>query len=195
MVSVNRNSYFREGSIGLVLQHTKVKILDPDEKGFGEICVQGDIVMMGYYNNPEATSEAFIEDEDGKWFRTGDIGRLDKDNFLFIGGRKKNLIILSNGENVSPECLEQEILNDLPYVKEVVCFQDPKDNMIVAEAFFNKDYIAETGTADVNYTEKFSADIVEFNRKQPPQKNIGKTIIREEEFPKTTTMKIKRNYK
>jgi len=195
IVSVNRNSYYREGSIGLVLLNTKVKIMDKDEKGFGEICVQGDIVMMGYYNNPQATKEAFIEDEDGKWFRTGDVGRLDDDNFLFIGGRKKNLIILSNGENVSPEGLEQEILNDLPYIKEVVCFQDPSDNMIVAEAFFNKDYMMDTGTADVNYTEKFAADIVEFNRKQPPQKNIGKTIVREEEFPKTTTMKIKRNYK
>jgi len=193
VVSVNRNGYSRKGSIGLVLPQTKVKIFDKDEKGFGEICVQGDIVMLGYYNNPEATKEAFIEDEDGKWFRTGDIGWLDEDNFLFIGGRKKNLIILSNGENVSPEGLEQDILNEFPYVKEVVCFQ--KDNVIVAEAFFNNDYIAETGTNDVNYREKFEMDIVEFNRKQPPQKNIGKTIVREVEFPKTTTMKIKRNYK
>ena len=193
IVSVNRNGYSREGSIGLVLQNTKVKIIDKDEKGFGEICVQGDIVMMGYYNNPQATAEAFIEDEDGKWFKTGDVGRLDGDNFLFIGGRKKNLIILSNGENVSPEGLEFEIVNALPYVKEVVCYQE--DNAIVAEAFFNKEYIEETGTQELNYAEKFAADIVEFNRNQPPQKNIGRTLVRDTEFPKTTTMKIKRNYK
>jgi len=193
IVSVNRNGYSREGSIGLVLQNTKVKIIDKDEKGLGEICVQGDIVMMGYYNNPQATAEAFIEDEDGKWFKTGDVGRLDDDNFLFIGGRKKNLIILSNGENVSPEGLEFEIVSALPYVKEVVCYQE--GNEIVAEAFFNKEYIEETGTQDLNYTEKFAADMVEFNRSQPPQKNIGKTLVRDTEFPKTTTMKIKRNYK
>lgn len=193
IVAVNRNSYYREGSVGLVLQNTKVKIIDKDEHGLGEICVQGDIVMMGYYNNPQATAEAFIEDEDGKWFKTGDIGRLDNDNFLFINGRKKNLIILSNGENVSPEGLEQEILNALPYVKEVICYQE--NNVIVAEAFFNKDYILEAGTPDVDYNEKFESDIVDFNRTQPPQKNIGKTIIRDTEFPKTTTMKIKRNYK
>ena len=193
VVSVNRNGHSKEGSIGLVLPKTKVKIMNKDEKGIGEICVQGDIVMMGYYNNPKATAEAFIEDEEGKWFNTGDVGRLDEDNFLFIDGRKKNLIILSNGENVSPEGLEFEIVSALPYVKEVVCFQE--DNVIVAEAFFNKEYIEETGTQSVDYTKKFEADIVEFNRNQPPQKNIGKTVVRDTEFPKTTTMKIKRNYK
>ena len=193
IVAVNRNLYYREGSVGMIVPNTKVKIWEPDEKGLGEICVQGDIVMMGYYNNPEATKEAFFEDGEGKWFRTGDMGRVDKDNFLFICGRKKNLIILSNGENVSPEGLEHEILNECEYVKEVVCFQE--DNVIVAEAFFNKEYIEETGTQNVDYGEKFQKDILEFNRKQPPQKNIGKVLVRVTEFPKTTTQKIKRNYK
>jgi long-chain acyl-CoA synthetase len=149
--------------------------------------------MMGYYNNPQATRDAFIEDEDGKWFKTGDIGRLDDDNFLFICGRKKNLIILSNGENVSPDGLEQEISDAIPYVKELVCYQE--NNVIVAEAFFDKDYILKTGISEADYTRKFEDDIVNFNRTQPPQKNIGKTKVREIEFPKTTTMKIKRNYK
>jgi len=193
IVAVSRNGYYRDGSVGLVLPETKVKIWEPDEDGCGEICVQGDIVMMGYYNNPEATKEAFFEDGDGKWFRTGDIGKLDKDNFLYISGRKKNLIILSNGENVSPEELEQEILNEYAYVKEVVCFQE--NNTIAAEAFFNKEYIEETGTQNVDYGDKFQRDIIEFNRKQPPQKNIGKVFVRSTEFPKTTTQKIKRNYK
>jgi len=193
VVALNRNGYSREGSVGLVLPETKVKIIDKDEHGVGEVCVQGDIVMLGYYNNPEATKEAFFEDEDGKWFKTGDVGRVDEDNFLFLCGRKKNLIILSNGENVSPEGLEQEILAECPYIKEIICFQE--DKTIAAEAFFNKDYIIETGTQAVNYIEKFAKDILAFNRKQPPQKNIGKTIVREVEFPKTTTMKIKRSYK
>jgi len=193
VVAVNRNYHYREGSVGMVLPNTKVKIWKPDEKGLGEVCVQGDIVMLGYYNNPEATKEAFFEDEDGKWFRTGDIGWVDKDNFLFLNGRKKNLIILSNGENVSPEGLEQEILNSMEYIKEVVCYQE--DNVIVAEAFFNKEYIEQTQTESTDYRKKFEQDIVEFNRKQPPQKNIGKTLVRDTEFPKTTTQKIKRNYK
>jgi long-chain acyl-CoA synthetase len=193
IVAVSRNGYYRDGSVGLVLTETKVKILEPDEDGYGEICVQGDIVMLGYYNNPEATKEAFFEDSDGKWFRTGDIGKIDKDNFLFISGRKKNLIILNNGENVSPEELEQEILSEFEYVKEVICFQE--DNLITAEAFFDKEYIETTGTQNINYGEKFQKDIVEFNRKQPPQKNIGKVLVRDIEFPKTTTQKIKRNYK
>jgi long-chain acyl-CoA synthetase len=192
IVAVNRNLYYREGSVGMIVPNTKIKIWEPDEKGLGEICVQGDIVMMGYYNNPKATKEAFFEDGEGKWFRTGDIGRVDKDNFLFICGRKKNLIILSNGENVSPEGLEHEILNECEYVKEVVCFQE--DNVIAAEVFFNKEYIEETGTQNVDYGEKFQKDILEFNRKQPPQKNIGKVLVRITEFPKTTTQKIKRNY-
>lgn len=193
IVAVGRNGHYKDGSVGLVVPQTKVKILDPDEDGCGEICVQGDIVMMGYYNNSEATKEAFLEDAEGKWFKTGDVGKLDKDNFLYISGRKKNLIILSNGENVSPEELEQEILNEYEYVKEVVCFEE--DSVIAAEAFFNKEYIEETGTQNVDYGEKFKKDILEFNRKQPPQKNIGKVFIRATEFPKTTTQKIKRNYK
>ncbi|MCL1945854.1 MAG: AMP-binding protein [Chitinivibrionia bacterium] len=193
IVAVNRNLFYREGSVGMIVPNTKVRIWEPDENGIGEVCVRGDIVMMGYYNNPEATKEAFFEVGAEKWFRTGDIGKIDGDNFLFICGRKKNLIILSNGENVSPEGLEQEILNEFVYVKEVVCFQE--DNAIVAEAFFNKEYIEETGTQDVDYGDKFQKEILEFNRKQPPQKNIAKVLVRLTEFPKTTTQKIKRNYK
>jgi long-chain acyl-CoA synthetase len=195
VVSVNRNYWQKPGSIGYILPGIKIKIFEPDEKGMGEICVQGDNVMMGYYNNPEATREAFLSGgNDGKWFRTGDIGYKDEDDFLYISGRKKNLIILSNGENVSPEGIEQEIMAEMPYVQEVVVFQDDAENMIVAEAYFNPEYIEQTGTHDVDYARKFARDIVAYNRKQPPQKNIGKTLVRDEEFPKTTTKKIKRNY-
>jgi len=195
VVSVNRNFWQKKGSIGFILPGINIKIFEPDEKGMGEICVKGDNVMMGYYNNAEATKEAFFEHPDGKWFRTGDVGYKDEDNFLYIGGRKKNLIILSNGENVSPEGMEQEIMTEMPYIMEVVVFQDDEEKVIVAEAYFNPEYIEQTGTQDVDYAKKFARDIVEYNRKQPPQKNIGKTLVRDEEFPKTTTKKIKRNYK
>jgi len=194
VVAVNRNFHQKKGSVGYILPGIKIKIYEPDEKGFGEICVQGDNVMLGYYNNEAATKDAFFEHPDGKWFRTGDVGYKDDDNFLYICGRKKNLIILSNGENVSPEGMEQEILAEMPYIQEVVVFQDDKEKMIVAEAFFSPEYLEQTGVTHGEYVKKFAADVVEYNRKQPPQKSIGKTLVRDAEFPKTTTKKIKRNY-
>ncbi|MCL1885000.1 MAG: AMP-binding protein [Defluviitaleaceae bacterium] len=182
VVSVNRNKYYCDGSIGPVLNCCEVKILNPDEQGHGEICVKGDIVMLGYYNNEQATKEVF----DGEWFKTGDIGCLDKDGFLHISGRKKNLIILSNGKNVYPEEIESELLNYIPYVKEVVVYAE--DNTIVAEVFLDSE------TAPPN-TSRLDNDIVSFNKTQASYKNIGKTIKRDTEFPKTTTKKIKRKYK
>ena len=98
VVAVNRNRDFRFGSVGKPLPCNRIRIEDPDERGVGEILVAGSNVMLGYYKDPEATAAAF----DGEWFRTGDYGYLDGDGFLYITGRKKNLIILSNGENVSP---------------------------------------------------------------------------------------------
>ena len=102
VVAVNSRSGYRAGSVG---RYTccKVKIINKDNSGNGEICVKGDTVMMGYYNNEIATQEAF---SDG-WFKTGDIGYMDKDGFLYITGRKKNIIILNNGKNVYPEEFEK----------------------------------------------------------------------------------------
>jgi long-chain acyl-CoA synthetase len=182
IVSVHRNNYYRDGSIGIVLSCCEVKILNPDDAGHGEICVKGEIVMLGYYNNEQATKEAF----DGEWFKTGDIGYLDKDGFLYISGRIKNLIILNNGKNVYPEELEFELLNHIPYIKEAVVYAE--DNNIVAEVFLDTESVP--GCAD-----NLSRDIVEFNKTQAPYKNIGRTVIRDTEFPKTTTKKIKRQYR
>lgn len=103
VVAVNSRSGYRAGSVGQVLPCCKVKIINKDNSGNGEICVKGDTVMMGYYNNEIATQEAF---SDG-WFKTGDIGYMDKDGFLYITGRKKNIIILNNGKNVYPEEFEK----------------------------------------------------------------------------------------
>lgn len=181
IVSVNRNNYYRDGSIGSVLSRCEVKILEPDENSHGEICVKGDIVMLGYYNNEQATKEAF----DGDWFKTGDIGYLDEDGFLFISGRRKNLIILGNGENVYPEELEFALLNHIPYIKEVIVYAD--DTAIIAEVFLDTENEPDCAS-------RLNGDIVSFNQTQAPYKNIGRTVIREIEFPKTTTKKIKRQY-
>lgn len=180
-ITCNRPDKFKFGSVGSPLDCCEVKIVDPDENGVGEIYVKGDNVMQGYYGEPEATAEAF----DGEWFKTGDFGRIDKDGFLFIVGRKKNLIILSNGKNVSPEELEDKLLQ-IDYVKEVLVYEE--NSQIVAEFFLNEEDYPDA-------RDKLPKDINDFNRKMPLFKNICKYKVRDEEFPKTTTLKIVRKYK
>ncbi len=178
VVAANRPHDFRFGSVGKILPCNKVKILDPDKDGNGEILVSGTNVMKGYYKDPEATAEAF----DGEWFKTGDYGRIDKDGFLFITGRKKNLIILSNGENVSPEGIEIELMR-LPYVKEVVVYEE--NGKIVGEFYLDEENYSEAKTMLKN-------DVDFYNRSVPSHRNIFRTKIRDIPFEKTTTMKIKR---
>ena len=181
IVAVNRNEYNREGSVGAVLPCCEVRIAEPDDEGNGEIFVRGENVMIGYYKNEDATREAFV---DG-WFNTGDIGYLDKDGFLFISGRKKNLIILGNGKNVYPEEIENELLR-FEYIKETVVYAE--DGVIVAEVFFDPESAADCD-------EQLDDDILRLNKMLPIYKNIGKIKVRDTEFPKTTTKKIKREYK
>ncbi|MBE6784077.1 MAG: hypothetical protein E7536_08720 [Ruminococcaceae bacterium] len=181
IVSVNRNFANKIGSVGLVLDCNEVKINNPNEKGIGEIYVRGDNVMVGYYNNEEATNEAF---DDG-WFKTGDLGYLDEDGFLFISGRIKNLIILSNGKNVSAEELEEKILDEISYVEEVIVYDD--NDKLAAEIYLDENTEPEAKA-------KIKKDIKALNIKLPSYKKIAKTKIRDEAFPKTTSMKIKRNY-
>lgn len=172
IVAVNRNKFNIEGSVGLPLCCNEVKIAEDSE-----ILVKGDNVMLGYYNCKEADREAFI---DG-WFKTGDLGFVDYYGALHINGRKKNLIILSNGENISAEWIESQVYT-ISYVKEVIAYG--RDNVIVAEVYLDEE---EGGAKD-----RINNDIVELNKKLPLIKNIGKIIIRDTEFPKTTTKKIKR---
>ena len=182
VLTTNRNDYFRAGSGGQAIPCCEIKILNPDENGIGEICAKGDHIMLGYYNNEQATKEAF----DGDWFKTGDIGYLDEDGFLYISGRKKNMILLSNGKNVCPEELEFALANHIPYIKEVVVYAE--DGMIVAEVFLDQENVPDCAS-------RLAGDIQDFNQIQAPYKIITRTVIRETEFPKTTTKKIKREYK
>uniref|UniRef100_UPI0040559F78 AMP-dependent synthetase/ligase n=1 Tax=Acetatifactor sp. TaxID=1872090 RepID=UPI0040559F78 len=172
VISCNTDRHRKYDSAGRVVTGCEVKLVED------EIWVKGPIVMKGYYKNAEATQEVF---EDG-WFKTGDLGRLDKDSFLYITGRKKNLIILPNGENVSPEELEQRILR-IPYVKEVVVAE--KSGLILAEVFLDKEQEPEA-------EQMIEADIMVMNKTLPAYKRIAKVTVREREFEKTTTRKIKR---
>ena len=134
--------------------------------------------MKGYHNQPELTAEAI--DKDG-WFHTGDKARIEGRN-IYITGRIKNLIILANGENIPAEVIEQQIYT-IPYVKEAICYG--KDNAIVAEVYLDEEVF--------DTKERINDDIQAVNQRLPQMRNIGRVVIRNTEFPKTTTKKIKRN--
>lgn len=174
VVAVNRNRFSVPGSVGLPLCCNEVKISED-----GEILVKGDNVMAGYYHNDLENKKAF----DGEWFKTGDIGFIDAYGALHITGRIKNLIILGNGENIPAESIEQSV-QTIPYVKEVVAYGS--GNKIVAEVFLDE--------AVTDAKNRIHADIQAVNQRLPFTHTIGQIIVRDTEFPKTTTKKIKRTH-
>ncbi len=191
LVSINRPEFLNYTSVGLPLPGTEVMIYNPDDKGEGEICVKGDNVMMGYYKNKEETERAIV---DG-WFHTGDIGKKDEDGRIYITGRCKNMILLDNGENIYPEAIE-ESLTDYPIVKEVVVFEasrgEEDSKNLGVEVFPDFEYAEAKGIKDAK------AEVVrcieEYNDKQPPYRKLKQIIVRDTEFEKTTSKKIKRKY-
>jgi len=189
LISCNRNKYQKKGSVGVPILGSELKIKDPDENGEGEICVKGPHVMLGYYKNPEATAAVF--DEEG-FFRTGDYGRLDEDGWLYITGRLKNIIVLSNGKNVYPEEIEAEI-SKVFGVNECVVYagesrsQGGKE-VIVAEIFPDFDALKEKGISDVQGY--FEEEIKKINSRMVSYKAVKKVKIRDVEFPKNTSRKI-----
>ena len=191
LISANRNKYRKPGSVGTPILACRVKIDNPDENGEGEICVKGPNVMLGYYNNPEATAEVF--DKDG-FFHTGDYGRLDEEGWIYITGRKKNLIILSNGKNVYPEEIEAD-MQKIEGVNEVVVYAGEsrvqKDKItIVAEIFPDADLLKDKGITDM---QKYFEDQVKIlNDKMPHYKAVKRVKLREVEFEKNTSRKITR---
>lgn len=180
VVTVNRNEYFKLGSCGQALPCNQIRISQPDDDGIGEVYVKGSNVMRGYYNDPEETAKTF----DNGWFKTGDYGRIDEDGFLYITGRKKNLIILANGKNVSPEEIEEK-LSRYDFIREVLVYEE--NEAITAEFYLN--------TQDFPYAkENAQKAVADYNSKAPAYKHISSIRYRDTEFPKTTTLKIKRNY-
>ncbi len=188
----DQHKYMRNASVGHILPGMDVKIVDKDEDGIGEICLKGDNVMLGYYNNPEETAKVI---KDG-WFYTGDQGYIDDEKFIYITGRKKNVIIASNGKNVFPEELEY-LLSKIPYVTESMVWgaEEKGDIVIVAairpdmeevEAVLGKD-------CDEEAVKKLLWDEVDkINAELPMFKKIRKIAVRNEEFEKNTSKKIKR---
>lgn len=191
LISCNRNKWQKNGSVGIPIIGEKVKILDPDENGEGEISVKGPNVMLGYYKDSEATKEAF--DEEG-YFKTGDYGKLDEDGWVYITGRLKNLIIFSNGKNVYPEEIETEI-SRIPFVNEVVVYAGesiahPEKEVIVAEIYPDYDALKDHEIDDCK--RYFQNEVKKINLRMVSYKNVGLVKLRKEEFEKNTSRKIVR---
>ncbi len=182
IVSVNRPEYQKRGSSGLVLECNEVRIVDKDENGIGEIQVKGLNVFKGYYKDEEETAKSFTPDG---WFKTGDLGYVDDEGFLFITGRIKNLIILSNGKNVSPEELEGKLIDEIDSIVEAVVYA--KDDKIAVEMFLDTEKYPDA-------KQEIQQQVNAFNRHMPAYKKIQDVTVRDTEFPKTTTLKIKRRY-
>ncbi len=182
----------RPGAVGLALPSLNVKIDNPDENGEGEILVKGPSVMMGYYHNEEENKKAFI---DG-WFRTGDYGYMTEDGFIYVTGRKKDIIVLRNGKNVYPQEIEF-LINKLPYVTESLVYQrekDKTDTMLCAKIVYDKDIIKESfgEKTEKEYKNNIWEEIKEINKQLPVFKHIKKITITTEPLIKTTTQKVKR---
>lgn len=191
LISANRNEYRKKGSVGTPILACRVRIDDPDENGEGEICVKGPNVMLGYYDNPEATAE--VVDKDG-FFHTGDYGKLDEEGWIYITGRKKNIIILSNGKNVYPEEIEAD-LQKVEGVSEVVVYAGEsrvqKDKItIVAEIFPDAELLKDKGIDDLQ--KYFEGQVKILNAKMPPYKAVKRVKLRDSEFQKNTSRKITR---
>ena len=181
------------GSVGFPLPNVTVKINEPDENSIGEIIVQGDNVFKGYLHDKEKTDEVLVNG----WCHTGDIGYIDENGFIFITGRKKDMIVLDNGKKIFPEEIEF-IIHNLEYVKDVLVYADNSagddDLKLTAKIKIDKKELQDT-FKELEYNQilnKIWNDIKEINTTFPKYKYIKDVLITEEEFIKTTTLKIKR---
>jgi long-chain acyl-CoA synthetase len=189
LVAVNRPGKARYHSVGQPVYGCEVKIDKQPESETGEILVRGGNVMMGYYKNEEATRKVFTDDG---WFRTGDIGYMDKDNYIYITGRKKNVIILSNGKNVFPEEIEEHLSYSQIIAETIVIGKARENGEIVITAII---YPNPDMTAGMSADEKMTAvkqAVNDINKTLPVYKQVRDIEIRDTEFTKTTSKKIKR---
>ena len=194
VIGVETNENFRVGSIGKALPHVQAKIEDANDEGMGELVVKGPNIMLGYYDDEEATKEVL---EDG-WFRTGDLAKIDDEGYIFICGRKKSVIVLKNGKNIFPEEMEA-LVNKIEGVKESFIFgkqqSDDKDDIkINVKIIFDREIMQEAYkvTTDEEIYKVLAEKVKEVNQIMPKYKAIRGILISEEPLLKTTTSKIKR---
>ena len=195
LVAGNTDFFQKDDAAGLPIPNVEYKIDSPNTEGIGEIIVKGPNVMLGYYNNPEATANVM---KDG-WFHTGDLGKIDENGYLYITGRCKSVIVTKNGKNIYPEEVEY-YLNDNPLISEALVQgiqeDDDDETYIKAQIYPNLEAISEYLKGSVPTKEeikKIISDVVSsVNSKLPNYKHIKGFIIRDKEFEKTTTQKVKR---
>ncbi len=192
VLSAENDKYKKPGSVAFPMANMQIKIDNPDENGIGEICAKGPCLMLGYYNDIEATKEVI---KDG-WFHTGDLGYYDKQGYLFITGRKKNVIVLKNGKNVFPEELEL-LISKLPFVLENMVYARPSndnDILLAVKIVYNEEILKSMfpSVKKEDYHDIIWKEIKEINKQLPKYKYIKHLIVTDEPMIKTTTQKIKR---
>jgi long-chain acyl-CoA synthetase len=199
ILTLNPVEHYKEESVGRVLPEVDMRILDPDERDAGEIIVKGPMVMDGYYNMPEETAEVFTEDG---FFRTGDVGYLDNENYLYITGRAKNLIVSGGGKNVYPEEIENEFqtYGEIEQVMVRGYEDDPSSRAEKIEALIypNEEFFKSAGEdgspASREEIEAQVNDVVsEVNQRLLPYQRINRVTVLDEAMEMTTTKKIKRH--
>lgn len=195
LVAGNTDFFQKDDSAGLPIPNVEYKIDNPNSEGVGEIIVKGPNVMIGYYNNEEETKKAIRNG----WFYTGDLGKIDENGYLYITGRCKSVIVTKNGKNIYPEEVEY-YLNDNPLISESLVLGIKKNNddetYINAQIYPNMEAIKESLKGSIPTKEelwKIISDVVNsVNKKLPNYKHIKNFVIRDQEFEKTTTQKVKR---
>lgn len=193
VIAAEDDKYRRLGSIGKAFPSLDVKIEEPNEEGIGELLAKGPSIMLGYYNNEEATKETI--DEEG-WLHTGDLAKIDKDGYIFISGRKKFVIVLKNGKNIYPEELET-LINKIEGIKESFVYGKPQDDgdyKICAKIVYDKELVQEIfGTSEEEKLKEIIwQEVKKVNKTMPAYKYIREISITDKELIKTTTQKIKR---
>jgi len=199
LVSVNPFDKYKYGSVGIPIKGSTVKVIlqgeddneaDADTGEIGEICIKGPQVMLGYYKNPEATAAAFSQEG---FYKSGDYGYIDEDGYIFITGRKKNIIVLQNGKNIYPEEIE-EYLYKLDVISECVVIGKESDNgEILLTAIIYPDYTKFEGLDQPAIVEIMKAEVMKINQQLPIFKQIRNVELKKTEFEKTTTKKIMRH--
>ena len=193
VIAAEDDKYTRLGSIGKAFPSLDVKIDNPDEEGVGELLAKGPSIMLGYYNNEEATKETI--DSEG-WLHTGDLAKIDSDGYIFISGRKKFVIVLKNGKNIYPEELET-LINKIEGVKESFVYGKPEedgDYKICAKIVYDKEQVQELyNTTDENKLKDIIwQEVKKVNKTMPAYKYVREITITDKELIKTTTQKVKR---
>ena len=195
ILTINPVEQYKITSVGRTCPRVDMKILDPDERGVGEVIVKGPMVMKGYYNMPEETAEVFTEDG---YLKTGDLGYLDSENYLYLTGRAKNMIVTEGGKNVYPEEIENQFqlfdMIEQIMVKGFVADEKTKIEKIEAFAFPVPEYKDAAGNLVTPEQMKVLVDnaVSEVNKRLQPYEKIERVTILEKALEMTTTKKIKR---